>query len=252
SRTVRLLFPVMFLAPVTSTLYWRGTTDDVILASMALVAIAYIILTAKTASHDYWQAISSQIHAEHHAAEMEKLSITDQLTRLKNRSYFDARFSEEWKRSVRQKTPLSILMIDLDHFKSLNDTYGHMFGDEVLRVVASVLDEELHRDSDLIARYGGEEFVALLPDTDEGGARLIGERMRKAIHATHVSHEGKLVHLSCSVGGATALPVREEEAGSLLKRADMALYQAKENGRNQYRASAPSAKIIEVRPGKRP
>ncbi len=179
--------------------------------------------------------------AERRAIEMEKLSVTDQLTGLKNRSYFDQRFGEEWSRGCRQASVLSLLMVDIDHFKRLNDTYGHIFGDACLQQVAAVLRREVKREIDLVARYGGEEFVVLLPDTDAAGARRVGEILRQAIERIEIDHDGKRVGLTASIGGASELPTRASDAAALLERADEALYRAKAAGRNRYHADDGAA-----------
>lgn len=237
AREIRLLFPLFILTPIVLALFWRGTADDLILASMAMLAMGYVAITANTASEDYWKAVATQSMAEQHALEMENLSVTDHLTRLKNRSYFDRCFNEEWKRSNRQRSPLSVLMLDLDCFKALNDHYGHVFGDAVLQQVAQVLQHEVYRESDLIARYGGEEFVVLLPDTDAQAASLVAERLRAAVFAIEMSYEGEPVRPSCSIGGATVLADYRVKPELLLKQADAALYQAKGQGRNRYQAA---------------
>ncbi|MCP4391039.1 MAG: GGDEF domain-containing protein [Gammaproteobacteria bacterium] len=147
SRRIRLLFPNFMMLPMIATLFARAGTEDLIFGSMAVLSLVYVIVTSKTASQDYWQAIQNHALAEQRASEMERLSVTDQLTQLKNRSYFDQRFGEEWKRGDRQKQPLSLLMLDLDAFKLLNDNHGHVFGDECLRRVARTLDSEIHREN---------------------------------------------------------------------------------------------------------
>ncbi len=241
AREIRLLFPLFMLLPTTIAYLYRHETDDWILASMVVLALVYVIGTARTTGRDYWQSIENEMLAERRAVEMERLSITDQLTGLNNRSYFDQRFGEEWSRGCRQGDVLSLLMVDLDHFKRLNDTHGHVFGDACLQQVAAVLRRDVKRESDLVARYGGEEFVVLLPDTDAAGARRVGENLRRAIERIELDHDGGIVGLTASIGGASERPTRACEAQSLLKRADDALYRAKAAGRNCYHAEAEVA-----------
>lgn len=244
AKELRLFFPILILSPIIAVLFWRGSTDDVVLAVMALIAVGYVTITSKIASEDYWRAITNELKAEDHAVEMEKLSVTDQLTELRNRGYFDKRFAEEWKRGERQRSNLSVVMLDLDKFKVLNDTYGHAFGDEVLRRVSRELEKETYREFDLAARYGGEEFVILLPNTNAESTEMVGERVRASIENMVVSYEGKRVPVTCSIGGATALPDRDTHREDLLKRADAALYGSKGNGRNCYTAAVlPKTKV---------
>jgi diguanylate cyclase (GGDEF)-like protein/PAS domain S-box-containing protein len=164
------------------------------------------------------------------------LATSDGLTGLANRRHFDERLSEEWARAKRDATPLSLLLIDVDHFKKFNDQYGHQAGDGCLRSVARVLAAQAQRPADLAARYGGEEFVLLLPNTDAGGCAEVGERIREALHELGMLHAlnlpSKLV--TVSLGGATNLPSQGvTDCSALVAAADRALYAAKENGRDR-------------------
>lgn len=168
---------------------------------------------------------------------LETLAIEDSLTGLANRRRFDERLAEEWARAYRDRSSLGLLMIDVDHFKSYNDEYGHPAGDACLRVVAKVLATEAHRSSDLAARYGGEEFAVLLPNTDVAGCARIGERLRQAIRDAGLAHTSNASSgvVTVSVGGATCRPALERSAGtsSLVEAADRALYVAKQSGRDR-------------------
>jgi diguanylate cyclase (GGDEF)-like protein len=164
------------------------------------------------------------------------LATSDGLTGLANRRHFDERLSEEWARAKRDDTPLSLLLIDVDHFKKFNDQYGHQAGDGCLRSVARVLAAQAQRPADLAARYGGEEFALLLPNTDAGGCAEVGERIRGALHELGMLHAlnlpSKLV--TVSLGGATNLPSQGvTDCSALVAAADRALYAAKENGRDR-------------------
>lgn len=236
SNRIRILFPAFMMAPSIIAMLLRAGTSDLIFASMAVLSLVYVVLTSRRASEDYWQAIRNRALAEQRAADMERLSVTDQLTQLKNRSYFVTRFREEWKRGDRQRSLLSLLMLDLDHFKLLNDRHGHVFGDICLQQVAETLLSGLQRESDIVARYGGEEFVVLLPDTGVEQAALVAERLRRAVETIDLTNVGERVNLTCSIGGATMLPDFHENREILLKQADQALYQAKDAGRNRYLA----------------
>ncbi|MDI9484620.1 MAG: diguanylate cyclase [Bacillota bacterium] len=158
----------------------------------------------------------------------------DGLTRIPNRRRFDESYAEEVGRAVRNKTPLAVLMIDLDMFKAYNDTYGHLQGDDVLKLVARTLYNTLQRPGDLIARWGGEEFVALLPQTALTGAWQVAERLRLAVYDLQIPHEASSVDqfLTISVGVAAADGNDRKACEELLHRADEAVYCAKERGRN--------------------
>ncbi|MFC3094839.1 GGDEF domain-containing protein [Alteromonas sediminis] len=234
SNTVRYFYPLALYAPAFFVFFIERDPLSTIYGICMLLSYAYVIAASKYSRDNYWSAIRNHLIAEERASELEKLSTTDQLTQLKNRMYFDAEFEQEWSRSFRLKSPMSVIMLDFDHFKSLNDTYGHLFGDEVLRQASSLISNELKRPTDCIARYGGEEFVALLPNTDASGARTLGERLRKAVESMALTHQGKPVTVTCSVGGASAVPSHDIEKTDVIKQADSALYEAKKMGRNRY------------------
>lgn len=170
--------------------------------------------------------------------ELALLSNTDPLTKLYNRRHFDAVISEEIARSQRTQMPLSILMIDIDHFKSVNDNYGHPFGDECLRQVATVLRENAQRAGDIAARFGGEEFILALPAVDTEQAKIVAERIRSKTEALVLMHGQQPVKVTLSIGIASAIFSRDMSIEPLISAADHALYQAKNNGRNQVVVNA--------------
>ena len=154
----------------------------------------------------------------------------DALTNLNNRRQFEVRLKQEIATTKRQKNPLCAMMIDIDFFKKVNDTYGHASGDAVLRTVASIIKEHL-RESDIPSRYGGEEFAVLLPYTHIEEAKIVGERLRKAVEETPIPIDKKNINVTISMGLAE---FNVNETGEeLFKRADSALYEAKEGGRNR-------------------
>lgn len=154
----------------------------------------------------------------------------DALTNLNNRRQFEVRLKQEIAITKRQKNPLCAMMIDIDFFKKVNDTYGHASGDAVLRTVASIIKEHL-RESDIPSRYGGEEFAVLLPYTHIEEAKIVGERLRKAVEETPIPIDKKNINVTISMGLAEFSP--QETGEDLFKRADSALYEAKEGGRNR-------------------
>ena len=154
----------------------------------------------------------------------------DALTNLNNRRQFEVRLKQEIATTKRQKNPLCAMMIDIDFFKKVNDTYGHASGDAVLRTVASIIKEHL-RESDIPSRYGGEEFAVLLPYTHIEEAKIVGERLRKAVEETPIPIDKKNINVTISMGLAEFNV--KETVEELFKRADSALYEAKEGGRNR-------------------
>lgn len=168
--------------------------------------------------------------------ELQRLIAIDGLTCIANRRHFEQRYEEEWRRAMRDEHQLSLIMIDIDHFKKYNDTYGHLAGDECLKKVAAVLADTAARAGDFAARYGGEEFVVLLPNTDSLGALVVAEALRSAISGLEIEHKATpLQILTVSAGVATVEPYREAGPEVLIERADRALYQAKASGRNNVR-----------------
>ncbi len=167
--------------------------------------------------------------------QLKAISLTDGLTHVANRRRFDEKLEDEWKRALRHSHPLSMLLLDIDHFKRVNDELGHLVGDDCLTEVAALCAAEVQRTGDLLARYGGEEFSILLPATPEKGAVQVAERVRQAIARSPVhSGEGVApVSLTVSVGVATLVPTQGMEAHELIRQADEALYAAKESGRNR-------------------
>lgn len=166
---------------------------------------------------------------------LESLAGKDPLTNLVNRRRFDAELESEWRRAHRSGSTLSLLMLDVDHFKHLNDTFGHPFGDEVLRCFASLLAHCVQRSGSLLARYGGEEFAVLLSGTDLSGAAQLAEFIRQQVELMSLGNEKtRLVRITISIGVACASGSElESSASALIDRADRALYAAKEKGRNQ-------------------
>lgn len=171
-------------------------------------------------------------------AELERLSSQDCLTGLANRRIFDEFVSKEWGRAVRDNTPLSLILIDIDHFKNYNDNYGHQGGDDCLRQVAQKLTGTVRRPSDLVARYGGEEFAVVMPGTDVDGAGRIAAALCEGVASMKLklphAHSSSADHVTISLGVASMVPSVDGSPEQLIEKADEALYRAKKNGRNQF------------------
>ncbi|MEP4890223.1 MAG: diguanylate cyclase [Aliiglaciecola sp.] len=168
--------------------------------------------------------------------ELEQQTRTDSLTGIRNRKHFDKKFQAEARRCRRERSDLSLIMLDIDHFKNVNDTYGHVAGDEVIKHVAKVLKQNLKRTTDDACRYGGEEFALILPNTDFDGARSLGEKLREIIENTVTEVDGLQLKVTISVGVASTVVSGVDDEKSLLESADKALYQAKRDGRNRVRS----------------
>ncbi len=166
---------------------------------------------------------------------LKTISVTDALTQLNNRYYFDEHWRIEHKRAFRDQNPLSIIMLDVDHFKKVNDTYGHPAGDMCLKSVAQVIKNNAAREPDIACRYGGEEFVLILPGTDELGAIAVAENICQQIDNLQLDWQGTQIQLSASLGISSLTPKNSQSNNRqfMVNQADQALYQAKNRGRNQ-------------------
>lgn len=200
-----------------------------VLTGMGVVLLLLVSLTALSASRAHRRGVAA-------SRELKRLATTDALTGIANRRHFTAMLDTEVERAQRSGQPLSLALIDIDHFKAINDTHGHPGGDEVLRAIGALLAETT-RIADVPARIGGEEFAVLMPETNTEQARLACERIREAIAARPVSlPTGERVEVTLSAG--VALLVADEEADKLMTRADAALYDAKQGGRNRVELAA--------------
>lgn len=169
--------------------------------------------------------------------ELRSMAMKDGLTGLANRRAFDEALAANWSRTVRDRTKMSLLMVDIDHFKAFNDDYGHQTGDDALRAVSKALSTSTLRNSDIVARYGGEEIALILPNTDGECASIVAERVRSTVEALAIPQSTRIGgHVTVSIGAATAVARTggsAEMPHSLLAAADRALYQAKADGRNR-------------------
>ncbi len=176
------------------------------------------------------------------ADEMAELAMTDALTGIYNRRHFMARLDSEWKRFRRYERPLSLLLLDIDHFKSINDRYGHAVGDQVIVAVAKLCGMQT-RDSDVAARIGGEEFAILLPETSLLDTRVVAERLRVAVAERPLASKAGPIAATVSIGTACA-DSKADDPAELIKRADEALYAAKRGGRNCVAAALADGPVV--------
>ena len=188
----------------------------------------------------------AQLHSANNM--LQRLVMQDGLTGIANRRCFNLTLQKELRRQARIDRPLSLLLIDVDHFKRFNDAYGHSAGDACLRAIAEAMAEQIKRPADLVARFGGEEFAIVLPDTDLAGAMALAERVRWAVRLLHVCHRDNVDGVATvSIGVAVGWPRRHPlTAESLIERADAALYQAKDGGRDRVVLAVGSSEPSEI------
>lgn len=178
--------------------------------------------------------VRNQIKMVNQMRAIERLSLIDQLTEIANRRNFNQQMDMEWRRAIRYKLPISVMMIDVDRFKLYNDTYGHQQGDVVLQTVAKTLKQTLRRAADFAARWGGEEFAVLLPMTDMKDALMIAEVIRENIeNIVILCNDGASAGVTVSIGVNAIIPAQNDSVEEFIFKADKALYTAKETGRNR-------------------
>jgi two-component system chemotaxis family response regulator WspR len=204
-----------------------------LIARLRYHSTAYIYHKQRDEAYTALQESQRQLREANLA--LEKLSSLDGLTGIANRRQFDTVLNKEWTRAIRNRIPISLLMLDIDYFKLYNDSYGHQKGDSCLKTVAKILHDNEKRPADLAARYGGEEFSIILPETDIHGATEIATNILHIIRNATIPHKTSKVSkcLTASIGVATMTAERGDQPDILVAHADRALYQAKEQGRNR-------------------
>ncbi len=249
---VAWLFDIALSAVLNAGRFDLGFYAGRIYGLMATSFVLVVLLLEN--SRLYARLIEAYARDRRKAAELERLSTVDALTGIANRRAFDEALDQEWRRTLRHKTPLCLLMIDVDYFKRFNDAYGHVAGDQCLQTVAAALAGNARRAGEMAARYGGEEFAVLLPQTDLDEARRLAQRMCQVVRDLNIPHKesGVAAHVTTSVGVASALhalvsesegaplapdgaraEARRSAPSVLVKAADQALYAAKTAGRNR-------------------
>ncbi len=232
--TLKMWFPVSVIAPVAVATAAHATDGNFMLACLMVVYTVYVMHSARTVSQDYWRAQEA-------FRALERVSLTDPLTQVPNRLHFERQYQIEWRRACRLNTRLAVMIVDLDHFKRVNDEHGHPAGDIVLQEAARAMGEAIMRPCDVLARYGGEEFIVLLPEITEEGAQIVAERLRTKVEKRQIALPASTIGITCSVGYTCIVPGHELDADELIRQADEALYQAKTGGRNRSQGWAKPA-----------
>ncbi len=220
--------PVIFMSA-------RNDTDDVV-AAFEQGAVDYIPKPLRMA--EVCARVRTQLHIHTAQTALQHAAMADPLTKIGNRRHFDGFLEQEWQRAIRSAEPLSLLMVDVDHFKLYNDTHGHAAGDAALCAVAKVLQQHAPRATDLAARYGGEEFTLLFAETPAPSAAILAEAVRADVAALGLPNPrvpgGGCV--TVSIGVATIVPTQLDDVATFFNAADLAMYAAKNGGRNRIHA----------------
>jgi diguanylate cyclase (GGDEF)-like protein len=230
-----IAFPLSVTLPSLLTDIILTDVLPTVIVILLVSFIIFIINSSKVAHGDYWNAITNIETLKQRTGELELLSTTDKLTGLKNRHYFDHEFAKEWRRSHRHTSSLTALLIDIDNFKQINDTYGHLFGDQCLKDVSGGLLTVIRRGCDILARYGGEEFIVILSDTTAPSAECIANKILLAMRELSIYSEGNRVSITVSIGISSTIPKSASHCERLLELTDEALYSAKEQGKDCYK-----------------
>ena len=225
-----LIFCFSLLLPVDLVLF--TIAPDLPLAVSILLFMVYLSFLAVRGHREYWDALENEHLLDLRSRELERISRHDGLTGLINRRYFDETFKLEWHRAQRNRSPLSVVLLDIDDFKRVNDSFGHQAGDKYLKVISALISKVFQRKNDITARYGGEEFIVLLPERQET-ARAMAEQLRAVVEKTQLTHQNHTIMSTVSIGVATDIPSRNTCPDSLISKADKALYQSKEGGKNR-------------------
>lgn len=239
-RLARLLYMAayIFVAEITLGRLQAGGVNIYSYAEIILV----IFLVCLVATNIYYNGVVRNFELR---KRLEFLSMNDELTALPNRRSLNEYLHQCWNTAIRSGGTVGVLMIDIDHFKRYNDTYGHQAGDDCLVAVARAIEGCFDRHTDLCARYGGEEFVVVMAHIPPEGGSLMAERVRATVEALAINHAGNAPYgvVTCSIGLAVETPIVGETSELLLRHADDALYAAKANGRNRVERYAPVAEV---------
>lgn len=226
-----LLFNAFMFLPAVILMWVNGTYPTI--SILMLLYSLYMVFMARRGNAEYWNALKNEFLLEQKTKILEHHSRVDGLTGLFNRRHFDAVLQYEWKRAQRSQAAVTLLIGDIDHFKAVNDRFGHPAGDAYLKLTADILSRVFQRETDIVARYGGEEFVVLMPGGDLQTAGLLAEKVRRRLAAAILDFEGQTIQTTLSIGLASRIPKPEEDFAIMLAAADKALYQAKQSGRDR-------------------
>lgn len=230
-RRLSILYNILMLLPAAAIILSQG--ENPTLGIALLLYSCYLVLISLQGNAEYWTALENEFLLQKKTEELRQASRTDVLTGLCNRRHFDELLHLTFGLCARRGTPICLIMCDVDHFKAINDTQGHLAGDEYLRFIARHLQEIFKRETDVVGRYGGEEFIVMLPDEQLASARVLAEMFRNRIAGSELEYQGATIRSTVSLGIAAGVPRIGDRPEMYVGRADAALYAAKNAGRNK-------------------
>lgn len=247
-RKIAIAYLMLIILPASVSIIVFNR-EEMPLFYLMITYIGFTLLQLSRGSREYWSALENEAALAEKTRQLEDISKIDGLTGIYNRRHFNQILDLEWKRGSRENRVLTLIMLDIDHFKHINDTFGHLAGDDYLKSVAAILKGSFKRCTDVIARYGGEEFTILLPATPLADATALAESLRQNI-ARHRTRSGKIdLQATVSLGLASCIPDHKTPPENLISLADKALYQAKTAGRNQVRYDDQTHPVQACSPG---
>ncbi len=233
---ISFLFSTFMLVPAIAVMLFFSI--NLPLAVAIILMFMYLCFMAYRGNREYWNALENEYLLEKKSWALEKISRIDSLTELYNRRHFDDMYAFEWDRAARKKQSISIIIADIDHFKKVNDEYGHPAGDEYLKAVGHSFKQVFKRKIDIVARYGGEEFIVLMPGESEEIVFEIAQDIRLRFEKYRLEYNGHSLKATLSLGVASCIPNQGQKSQSLISKADKALYKSKIDGRNRVTVSA--------------
>jgi diguanylate cyclase (GGDEF)-like protein len=239
SITLSLFYNLAMLAPASISMLIFHINHPLVPVLLIVFSIYMLFITVE-GNGEYRQAFENEQLLIDQSEELNILARIDSLTGLYNRRYFDESLNREFKKASRLSIPLTVIIGDIDHFKMINDQYGHLAGDKFLKFTANLFRSVFRRDTDTVARFGGEEFIVLLTDINSEDAFDLAEELRQRMSEMQIVFNGQTLSATLSIGIACWEPETQESRDSLISRADDALYQAKRLGRNQTVFSPPA------------
>lgn len=233
-RWLSMAFCSILIVPLPLALLLHNSQDSTSAAICIFIFLGFVTRILNTFSNQFIAETSYRLELTKSEKALKDLSRRDALTGIYNRGYWNDLFHREWQRAYRYKKSLSIIMIDIDHFKKINDTFGHLVGDESIKEIAAIIEQEVPRSIDIVARFGGEEFIVLLTDTDEIGASEVAERIHSAIlRPKAIERQTPNLNITASLGFSSIIPSELDQSHKLIQLADESLYLAKQTGRNK-------------------